>query len=368
MWGSSYLFIKIGVESITPLTLVALRLGVGALFLGGVLLLVRGRLPRRFATWFHLTVMAILNIVVPFSLITWAELEAPSSLAAILTAAVPLLTIVIAALSLRDEPVTLQKASGLVVGSRASSCSVGRRPWRRAGSLAAVAALLLAAASYAAGAVYARRTVTGLAPVVPAFMQVAIAFVISGILAVTLEAPTRLDYGPRALAAVLWLGLLGSGVAYLADFRLIRAWGATRTTAVAYLLPVVGIALGVLVAGETLDLRTIAGTGTHHRRGHRSSTRAAADGDRLARRSRQPRCASGAGLVTPSADASSRRPRTGRPTFQRSTGAQRSAVLQVGIRVRTRALHSVVQRGSLTRCQRPMAEARQRPWTLENVS
>ena len=128
------------------------------------------------------------------------------------------------------------------------------------GSLAAVAALLLAAGSYAAGAVYARRTVTGLAPVVPAFMQVAIAFVISGILAVTLEAPTRLDYGPRAVAAVLWLGLLGSGVAYLAYFRLIRAWGATRTTAVAYLLPVVGIALGVLVAGETLDLRTIAGT------------------------------------------------------------------------------------------------------------
>ena len=260
MWGSSYLFIKIGVESITPLTLVALRLGVGALFLGGVLLLVRGRLPRRFATWFHLTVMAILNIVVPFSLITWAELEVPSSLAAILTAAVPLLTIVIAALSLRDEPVTLQKASGLVVGFAGVVVLSGPAALASGGSLAAVAALLLAAASYAAGAVYARRTVTGLAPVVPAFMQVAIAFVISGILAVTLEAPTRLDYGPRALAAVLWLGLLGSGVAYLAYFRLIRAWGATRTTAVAYLLPVVGIALGVLVAGETLDLRTIAGT------------------------------------------------------------------------------------------------------------
>lgn len=260
MWGSSYLFIKIGVESVTPMTLVALRLGVGTLFLGGVLLLARGRLPSRPATWFHLMVMAVLNIVLPFSLVTWAELEVPSSLAAILTAAAPLYTIVIAALTLRDEPVTLQRASGLVVGFAGVVVLTGPAALASGSSLAAVVALLLAAASYAAGAVYARRTVSGLRPVVPAFLQVAIAFVMSGILAVALEAPTSLDYGPGAILAVLWLGLLGSGLAYLAYFRLIRAWGATRTTAVAYLLPVVGIVLGVLVVGETIDLRIIAGT------------------------------------------------------------------------------------------------------------
>jgi drug/metabolite transporter (DMT)-like permease len=260
MWGSSYLFIKIGVESVTPMTLVALRLGVGTLFLGGVLLLARGRLPSRPATWFHLMVMAVLNIVLPFSLVTWAELEVPSSLAAILTAAAPLYTIVIAALTLRDEPVTLQRASGLVVGFAGVVVLTGPAALASGSSLAAVVALLLAAASYAAGAVYARRTVSGLRPVVPAFLQVAIAFVMSGILAVALEAPTSLAYGPAAILAVLWLGLLGSGLAYLAYFRLIRAWGATRTTAVAYLLPVVGIVLGVLVVGETIDLRIIAGT------------------------------------------------------------------------------------------------------------
>ncbi len=260
MWGSSYLFIKIGVESVTPLTLVALRLGIGALFLGAVLLLARGRLPGRPATWFHLTVMAVLNIVLPFSLITWAELEVPSSLAAILTAAAPLFTIVIAALTLREEPITLQRVSGLIVGFAGVVVLTGPAALASGSSLAAVGALLLAAASYAAGAVYARRTITGLPPVVPAFMQVAIAFVISGVLAVALEAPTSLEYGPRAIFAVLWLGLLGSGLAYLAYFRLIRSWGATRTTAVAYLLPVVGIALGVLVAGETIDMRIIAGT------------------------------------------------------------------------------------------------------------
>jgi drug/metabolite transporter (DMT)-like permease len=260
MWGSSYLFIKVGVESITPLTLVALRLGVGALFLGAILRLSRAPLPRQPRTWLNLTVMAVLNIVLPFSLITWAELEVPSSLAAILTAAAPLFTVIIAASTLRDEPITLQRVSGLMMGFAGVVVLTGPAALAPGGSLVAVGALVLAAASYAGAAVYARRTVTSLPPAVPAFMQVAIAFVISSVLAVVLESPAQLAYGPRAIVVVLWLGLLGSGLAYLAYFRLIRSWGATRTTAVAYLLPVVGIILGVLVAGETFDLRIVAGT------------------------------------------------------------------------------------------------------------
>jgi hypothetical protein len=81
MWGSSYLFIKIGIETVTPLTLVALRLGIGALILAAVVLVARERLPRSPVAYLHLTVMATLNIVVPFSLITWAEISVPSSLA-----------------------------------------------------------------------------------------------------------------------------------------------------------------------------------------------------------------------------------------------------------------------------------------------
>jgi drug/metabolite transporter (DMT)-like permease len=260
MWGSSYLFIKIGIETVTPLTLVALRLGIGALLLAGVVVVARERLPRRPMAYLHLTVMATLNIVVPFSLITWAELSVPSSLAAILTAAVPLFAVVIAAAVLRNEPMTPQRLVGLGIGFVGVVVLTGPAALASGGSITAVVALLVAAASYATATVYARRTLTGMRPVVPAFLQVAIAFVISTVLAFSLEAPLAVELGGPAIVSLLWLGLLGSGVAYLAYFRLIGSWGATRTAAVAYLLPVVGIILGTLVANETIDLRVVAGT------------------------------------------------------------------------------------------------------------
>lgn len=260
MWGSSYLFIKIAVDTITPLTLVALRLGIGVLFLGGVALVARERLPGQPRAYAHLTVMAVLNIVLPFTLITWAELSVDSSLAAILTAAAPLFAIVIAAVALRDEPMTRGRLIGLGVGFLGVFTLSGPAALASGGSAVAVAALVAAAASYAAAAVYARRTLTGLSPTVAAVLQVGIAFAISASLALLLEQPVALAYTGQAVVAVLWLGALGSGLAYLAYFRLIGSWGATRTTAVAYLLPVVGILLGVLVAGEHIDLRIVLGT------------------------------------------------------------------------------------------------------------
>jgi drug/metabolite transporter (DMT)-like permease len=261
IWGSSYLFIKIGVESVTPLTLVAMRLAIGALVLGVVFRLAGGHLPREPRTWLHLGVMAILNIVVPFSLITWAELSVPSSLAAILTAAVPLFAVVIAAGVLRSEPMTPGRLVGLGVGFVGVVVLTGPAALASGGSTVAVVALLAAAASYATATVYARRNLTGMRPMVPAFLQVAIAFIISSVLAFSLEAPLEMELAGPAIVSILWLGLLGSGVAYLAYFRLIGSWGATRTAAVAYVLPVVGIILGALVANETIDLRVIAGTG-----------------------------------------------------------------------------------------------------------
>jgi drug/metabolite transporter (DMT)-like permease len=95
---------------------------------------------------------------------------------------------------------------------------------------------------------------------IPALFQVAFGLVMVGIPAVVLEGPVRLDIRPDALFAVIWLGLLGSGAAYLVFFRLLGHWGATRTTLVAYLLPIWGIALGALVLAEPIDARLILGT------------------------------------------------------------------------------------------------------------
>ncbi len=261
MWGSSYLFIKIGVdEGLRPLTLVMLRLLIGAATLLAVVAVARVPLPREPRVIGHLVVMAILNIVTPFWLITYGEQTVDSSLAAILNATVPLFTIVLAALFLHDEPVTVNRLVGLAVGFVGVVLLTGGGSNGAGGFGVGELALILSAISYGAGNVYARRNVRNLPPMAVAVCQVGFALIITAGLAFVLERPLETDLTPRALLAVVWLGLLGSGMAYLLFFRMLARWGSTRSSLVAYLLPIWGIVLGVLVLDERVDLRVLAGT------------------------------------------------------------------------------------------------------------
>ena len=261
-WGSSYLFIKIGVEAgLEPFTLVTLRLLIGGLLLAAVVAVARERLPRSPRTYANLLVMGVLNVALPFSLITWAEQSVDSALAAILTAPVPLFVILIASVFLRNEHITANRLVGLAIGLIGVAVLVGFDPAAVAsGELIAEIALIGAAISYAAGGVYAKRTMRGLRPMIPALFQVAFAFLIAGTLALIFERPAEMRLTTEAIFAVVWLGLLGSGLAYLVFFRLLDRWGATRTSMVAYTLPVVGIILGALVLNEAVDARLLIGT------------------------------------------------------------------------------------------------------------
>jgi drug/metabolite transporter (DMT)-like permease len=262
LWGSSYLFIKIGVDAgLQPFTLVMLRLLIGFALLAVVVVVARERLPRDARTYAHLVVMGFFSVALPFSLITFAEQSVDSALAAILTAAVPLFVIPIAALLLTDERITLNRIIGVAIGLVGVAILVGFDPGDVSSSdFGAELALIGAAISYAVGAVYARRNVHGLRPMIPAVMQVFFALVMVTILAFALERPLDLPLRADALFAVVWLGLFGSGLAYLVFFRLLGRWGATRTSLVAYLLPIFGIVLGALVLNETIDARIIIGT------------------------------------------------------------------------------------------------------------
>jgi drug/metabolite transporter (DMT)-like permease len=260
-WGSSYLFIKIGVETLTPFTLVAGRLAIGAAVLALVMRLRRQALPAQRSTYWHLVVVALLGIVIPFSLITWGEQTIDSALAAVLNGTVPLFAIVLAAMVLADEPVTVNRLVGLVVGF--AGVVLLTSPGLRegfGGSLPGQLALIGASISYAAAGVYARRTVRGVPALTSAFLEVGFAFVITLVLAVAFGSPWASRIEPEALLSVAWLGLIGSGLAFLAFFYLLERWGATRTSLVAYLLPVVGIILGVLVLQEAVSLPMLIGT------------------------------------------------------------------------------------------------------------
>lgn len=264
MWGSSYLFIKIGVDAgLTPFTLVTMRLLFGFLLLATVVAIARESLPRNPRTYGHLIVMGAVNIAIPFSLITWAEQSVDSALAAILNAAVPLFVILIAAVFLRDERITANRVAGLVVGFVGVVILVGFNPAKVAsGNMAGEIALIGSTISYACGAVYAKRNIHGLRPMIPAVFQVGFALAMVSVLAFVFEHPIDVvtQIKPEAFFAVIWLGLLGSGLAYLVFFRILGRWGATRTSMVAYLLPVYGIVLGALVLSEPIDARLLAGT------------------------------------------------------------------------------------------------------------
>jgi drug/metabolite transporter (DMT)-like permease len=218
-------------------------------------------LPREPRMYGHLLVMACINITIPFVLITWAERSVDSSLAAILTSPVPLFAIVLSSLFLPDEPIRVNGLIGLMVGFIGVVIVVSPGLTGAGSSLTGEIALLGAALSYGAGAVYSRRNVRGLRPMIPAVFQVTFALLITGTLAILTEAPWTATPDGQAIFSILWLGILGSGLAYLAVFRLFAHWGATRTTLVAYILPVVGIVLGYLVLAEPVDGRLIIGTG-----------------------------------------------------------------------------------------------------------
>jgi drug/metabolite transporter (DMT)-like permease len=263
LWGSSYLFIKIGVDAgLEPFTLVMLRLLIGLALLLGVVAVARQPLPRQPRVYGHLAVLGFFSVALPFSLITWAERSVDSALAATLTAPVPLFVVPIAALVLHDERLTTKKLVGVAIGLVGVAILVGFDPASVVRhDIVAEIALIGAALSYAIGGVYARRNVHGYRPMIPALFQVGFGLLMVTFMAFLFERPLETALPLEALVAVVWLGLFGSGLAYLVFFRLLGRWGATRTSLVAYLLPVYGIVLGAVVLNEAIHAGLIVGTG-----------------------------------------------------------------------------------------------------------
>ncbi len=261
-WGSSYLFIKIGVDAgLEPFTLVTLRVAIGFTLLAVIAAASRVRLPREPRVWGHLAVIGVLSVALPFVLITWAEQSVDSTLAAVLNGAIPLVVIVLAAAVLPDERLTGPRVAGLLVGFLGLIILVGFDPATLAtsGGLP-VAALIGSTVSYAAGGVYARRFLGGVRPLVLAIGEVGFALLYVAPLALLFEGATGLPNSLDGWLAVLWLGCLGSGFAFLIFFRLLTRWDATRTSLVAYLIPVFGLVLGAAVLGERVDAGLLAGT------------------------------------------------------------------------------------------------------------
>jgi drug/metabolite transporter (DMT)-like permease len=259
LWGSSYLFIKVAVAGVDPVTLVAGRLAVGSLFLFSMMRLRGFAFPRNRVFWGHVLAMSLIGIIIPQVLIAWSEQHVTSSVASILNATTPFFTLICAAGVFRIELFSRAKIAGLIVGFAGVGLLTGRAIVDLASSSAqGQIALIVSSIGYGIAFAYTRRYQHA-EPLVLASAQMSMStlLMIPGIFLFGDIGNTQLT--ATRLAAWLALGALSSGVAYILYYQLIAAVGATTASFGTYLIPIVGVFWGWLLLGEPVGLRTFAG-------------------------------------------------------------------------------------------------------------
>jgi len=254
IWSASFLWIKIALAEIGPLTIVAFRVLFG--LLTGLLVAVslRVSLPRDWKTWRIFGVLGVINLALPFCLINWGEQSIDSSVASILNATTPLFTIILAHFFIKDDRISFQKIVGLLVGFSGVVLLLSKGLGAdKHNSVLGQAAVIIASFSYASSYIYVRRNTADvpgqIRGVLPLFSASAIMFVVTPLV----ESPFVLPRLPITWIALLWLGVLGTGLAMIMQYYLVHEIGPTRATLVTYIFPLGGVLLGVIFLHEKLS-------------------------------------------------------------------------------------------------------------------
>ena len=260
VWGSNFFWIKVALRGFAPDQVAVVRLVLGAGVLVAVVLLTGDRLPTSPTLWFHLAVAAVLGNVGPYLLFAYAEQRVDSSIAGIVNATTPLWTVIVVVAVRHGARLSAWRLVGTGVGFVGALILFA--PWSHGSQITSVSGLecLAAAALYALTFVYMARFVapSGLPPLTLAAGQL----LVSGVL-ISLSLPVlgrhavHLSWEP--VAAAVMLGAVGTGLAYVLNYTLIAESGAAATSLVTYLMPIVSVALGVAVLGESLPWRVVVG-------------------------------------------------------------------------------------------------------------
>jgi drug/metabolite transporter (DMT)-like permease len=259
IWSSSFLWIKIGLQEIGPITLVAFRVSFGFLFGIVVIAMQRVQLPRTLKEWTPLFIVGLTNIAIPFFLISWGEQVIDSGVASILDATVPLFTIVAAHFLLDDDKMTTPKVVGLLVGFAGVVVLMSKDIGTSPSSLLGQAAVILACMFYAGSSIYIRKSTEDTPAILRSMGPLLSATAVMWLATFAFESPVQIPQLPITWVALLWLGILGSGLAFVMVFYLIHEIGPTRSTMVTYLFPLGGVTLGVLFLNEKLTWQIVTG-------------------------------------------------------------------------------------------------------------
>ena len=254
IWGASFLFIELALTFLTPIGVAFGRTFFGALAMVIAMVIFKSKLPTTFEAWKHLTIAGILMSSIPFVLFAYAQTQVTSALAAIINAVTPITTVIVLLVAFRTEKLKPHVVAGIVIGLVGVLVVLGA--WQGFGenSPLAIIAMLIAVILYGIGTPYVRKYVTPLklATEVSVFGQI-------GTAALTLL-PIFLLSGPlitsapdlASVAAIVTLGALGSGVAYLLYYKILDVVGSAIASSVTYVTPVIAVILGVILLGEEL--------------------------------------------------------------------------------------------------------------------
>jgi drug/metabolite transporter (DMT)-like permease len=253
IWGASFLFIKLGVDEVEPAVVVFGRLLVGVAVLVPIVLL-RRSVPDMRAMWVPCVVLGALNNAVPYWLLAFAETRIDSGLAAVIQAAAPILTVVLAMRIDPSQRVHGLRLVGVAIGFVGVALLVGVQ---EGGQLVGAVAVLGTATCYALSVLYAGRTVRSFPPLEVAIGQLAVGLLLAtplGLAQLPSEAPPA-----KAVAAIVALGALSTGVAYLLYFTLIARAGASRAILVTYLVPAFALVYGTVFLDEAVTASALVG-------------------------------------------------------------------------------------------------------------
>lgn len=259
MWGGSFFFVGVAVREVPPMTIVLVRTALAALLLAPLLWVYRIDAPRTLAGWWPFAVMALLGIVIPFTLTAMGQTHIPSGIASVVNAMTPVFTVLVLA-AFGDERLLPRRAVGVLLGFAGVLILQGVE--MDFGSVQSLGILLCLAAtvSYGFSALWAKRALTGVPPIAAATFQFVCASVMMLVMSAIFDRPWQL---PMPSAAT-WLALIGlaaisTALGFILFFQIIRGSGAGNVMLVTLLVPVTAILLGAAVLGETVTTREIVG-------------------------------------------------------------------------------------------------------------
>ncbi len=258
VWGSSFPFLKIVIESYSPIVTIALRLTISAMAMTAFIYAIGLRIPTDLKVWRHYCVVAVVGNIIPFFLITWGEQYINAALASVLMGLVPLATLISAHYLTDDEKMSLSKLLGVILGGGGVVVLIGVDALQDFGAhIWAQVAVVVAACCYGVSSVYVRRSkITVHNPLSNAAGILICSSVISLPIALVVDNPSQWTFNVRSLSALLILALVCTCFAYFLLYNLLAQVGATFTSFNNYLVPVFGMIISVVLLGDSISPST----------------------------------------------------------------------------------------------------------------